>query len=397
MRTLFLLFTLVFSSFWGASPDRDALLMPSNATGGESCIQDTFEGAFPHVLDDGRQSIECITIENVTATFSNSSPVQVELRVSGQSWKEMDDWGYQIQINQWRDGNELFVSIYREVVPVSQTTPNLYEETVPLRDRLAAGTYTVHVNDYTFEIAVPDAPPPGSDAPPPYDGHHGPGGRLERHYAVVQNVDVNIRPSVPARVALHVTGYFDDGCAAPLQIDQRREGRWVFVEIYRLVDPGIRCRMVPTPLDEYIRLDGSFERGTYIIQVNDYVQEVSIPYPPPPPPPPDERSYAVIENVEVLLTETFAYPPGLMLHVTGYYSQGCQGALHIDQRRQGNWVYVEIYQLVNPMIMCPEMMARLDEYIRLDGGFEYGTYSIQVNDYQFWYTLGPVYDTPKPK
>ncbi len=57
---------------------------------------------------------------------------------------------------------------------------------------------------------------------------------------------------------------------------------------------------------------------------------------------------------------------------------------------------MEIYTLVNPAIMCPEMLIRLDEYIPLQGGFEYGTYIIQVNDYTFRYSLPPVYDEPLP-
>jgi inhibitor of cysteine peptidase len=224
-----------------------------------------------------------------------------------------------------------------------------------------------------------------------------------RSEAVVQFVDVIVRETYPARLTLHVTGYQPDGCALPLQIEQRREryGNRVFVDIYRLVDPAMTCPAVLFPLDEYIQLDGTFERGTYTIQVNDYVTQVSIPFPPPPPPPPPPdpyRSYAVVEYVEVLLGDKYMYPPGLTLHVTGYYSEGCQGQLQIEQYRQGYWVYVEIYQLVDPRVMCPEMLVRLDEYIPLDGVFEYGTYTIQVNDYTLQYTLPPVpiYDDLPP-
>jgi hypothetical protein len=211
-----------------------------------------------------------------------------------------------------------------------------------------------------------------------------------------------VRSTHPARVGLHITGYYQDGCAAPTQIDQRRAGNWVYVEVYRVIDPDVRCRAARSPLDETIRLDGTFERGTYIIQVNDYVQETAIPFPPPPPPPPPEpiRSYAVIENVDVLIGKTFAYPSRLTLHVTGYYSAGCQGQLQIDQWRSRNRISVEIYRLVDPRIMCPDIVTRLDEYIPLNGTFDYGTYTFSVNDYTFRYTIppGPVYDgDPVPR
>ncbi len=394
MPTLLLLFTLVFSSFLSASP-----VVLRADIGGEACIRDAFDAPFPHLLIGERTTVECITIDSVTAAFSNTSPVQVDLKVSGQSWQEMDDYGYEIRIDQWRDGHDLFVAIYREVVPVSTATPNPYEETIPLDGSFEAGTYTVHVNDEQVEIAIPDAPPPGSDAQPPYDGYPSPG-QGERRYAVIQTVDVIVRETYPARVALHITGYYEDGCVAPTEIDQRRSGNWVYVEVFRVIDPGVRCRASWNPVDETIRLDGTFEYGTYIIQVNDHVQETTIPYPPPPPPPPPPpepiRSYAVIENVEVLMHDSFAYPSRLTLHVTGYYSDGCQGQLQIDQWRAQNWVYVEIYRLVDPRIMCPEMLARLDEYIPLNSTFEYGTYMFSVNNYIIQYSIppGPIYDDP---
>ena len=389
MPTLFVLITLIVSSLFGALPQQPA----QTATSGDGCIRAPFDAPGPHLLSDEDPPIECITIDGVTATFSNTAPVRVDLKVSGQSWQRADA----IRIDQWRDGSEIFVVIYGRASSASRAAPNPYDETIPLDGAFEAGTYTVHVNDYQLEIAIPDAPPPGSDAQPPDDFP----AQGERHYVVIQNADVIVRDTYPARVALHITGYYPDACVAPTQIDQRRAGNWVYVEIYRVIDPRVRCREMRTPLDETIRLDGTFERGTYIIQVNDYVQETGIPYPPPPPPPPEPiRSYAVIENVDVLIGETFAYPSRLTLHVSGYYGAGCQGRLQIDQWRSGNWVYVEIYQLVDPRIMCPEMLARLDEYIPLNGSFDDGTYAFSVNDYTFRYAIPPrpVYDgDPAPR
>jgi hypothetical protein len=393
MPTSFLLFTLIVSSLLGGLSPQTV----QTATSGNGCIRAPFDAPGPHILSDEDPPIECITIDSVTAAFSNTAPVQVDLKVSGQSWQRRSA----VEIDQWRDGNEIFVSIYRDASPSRLAAPNPYEETLPLDGAFEAGSYMVHVNDYQFEIAIPDAPPPGSDAQPPFDNGYPPPNRGERSYAVIQNVDVIVRETYPARVGLRITGYYPDGCVAPTQIDQRRAGNWVYVEVYRLIDPGVRCRVTRTPLDETIRLDGTFERGTYIIQVNDHVQETAIPFPPPPPPPPPEpiRSYAVIENVDVLIGETFAYPSRLTLHVTGYYGAGCQGQLQIDQWRSGNRVNVEIYQLVDPRVMCPDIVTRLDEYIPLDGRFDYGTYTFSVNDYTFRYTIppGPVYDGPTPR
>jgi hypothetical protein len=50
------------------------------------------------------------------------------------------------------------------------------------------------------------------------------------------------------------------------------------------------------------------------------------------------------------------------------------------------------------MMMCPEMLVRLDEYIPIRGGFENGTYIFQVNDYTLTYTIPPImYDDIPPE
>ena len=53
----------------------------------------------------------------------------------------------------------------------------------------------------------------------------------------------------------------------------------------------------------------------------------------------------------------------------------------MDQWRAGDQITVDIYQMVNPMIMCPERRMRYDEVILLEGSFRSGQYVIHVNDY----------------
>ncbi|MBN1562751.1 MAG: hypothetical protein JXA10_02860 [Anaerolineae bacterium] len=98
------------------------------------------------------------------------------------------------------------------------------------------------------------------------------------------------------------------------------------------------------------------------------------------PPPPDWiRSYAVIESVDVIVLES--YPMQLHVHVRGHYSQGCAGELIVDQWQVRNHVYVDMYQLVNPAIMCPAVLRFFDKVIPLEGSFESGRYWIHVNDF----------------
>lgn len=113
--------------------------------------------------------------------------------------------------------------------------------------------------------------------------------------------------------------------------------------------------------------------------------EVGSPPPPvvatvPPPVSGEEtfRSLTVIENVEALLLESF--PVQINLQVSGYQPDGCDFPVQVEQRREGNQVFVEIYRDVPLAVMCPAMLLEYNETIHLEGGFESGTYTIYVND-----------------
>jgi inhibitor of cysteine peptidase len=90
------------------------------------------------------------------------------------------------------------------------------------------------------------------------------------------------------------------------------------------------------------------------------------------------RSFTVIESVDALLLESF--PVQINLQVNGYQPDGCDFPVQVEQRREGNEVFVDIYRDVPLAVMCPAMLVGYEETIHLDGGFESGTYTIHVND-----------------
>lgn len=89
------------------------------------------------------------------------------------------------------------------------------------------------------------------------------------------------------------------------------------------------------------------------------------------------RVLGVVEGVDVLLLESF--PVQIQLQVSGYHPDGCDAAVEVVQRREGSNVYVELYRVLPAAVMCPMVLRPLEETIRLDGGFEPGTYIIHVN------------------
>lgn len=111
------------------------------------------------------------------------------------------------------------------------------------------------------ETSVPTAPEPEIN-------HHSP--------TQITDVQAMILKSFPAQINLTISGYQPDGCDFPVQVEQRREGNTVTLDIYRTMPMGVMCPMIVLPYNESIHLDGSFESGTYTIRVNDFTLEVTV-------------------------------------------------------------------------------------------------------------------------
>ena len=89
------------------------------------------------------------------------------------------------------------------------------------------------------------------------------------------------------------------------------------------------------------------------------------------------ETLTVIEKVDALILESF--PAQISLHVTGYQPDGCTFPVQVEQTRDGNTVSVKIYRILPPDIMCTMQLVPYDENIKLDGSFESGDYTIDVN------------------
>jgi inhibitor of cysteine peptidase len=89
------------------------------------------------------------------------------------------------------------------------------------------------------------------------------------------------------------------------------------------------------------------------------------------------ESLTVIESVEVLVLES--YPYQLNLVVAGYQPDGCIFPVNVEQRREGSRVYLKIYRVMPIDVMCTMQLVPYNATIRLEGGFENGQYTIDVN------------------
>ncbi len=115
-----------------------------------------------------------------------------------------------------------------------------------------------------------EVPGQGGGAPPPASGN------TAEVPTVIEVVDARLMESFPVQISLQVRGYQPDGCTFPVIVEQRREGNTIFVRIYREIPIDIMCTMQLVIYNETIMLDGGFEPGTYTIDVNGVITEVTI-------------------------------------------------------------------------------------------------------------------------
>ena len=93
---------------------------------------------------------------------------------------------------------------------------------------------------------------------------------------VIEKVETQVSSSVPATVTLQISGYQPDGCKFPVQVTQTRVGNSVTVQIFRLKPKDMLCTMELNPYNATITLEGTFDSGTYTVDVNGTVVEVKI-------------------------------------------------------------------------------------------------------------------------
>lgn len=92
------------------------------------------------------------------------------------------------------------------------------------------------------------------------------------------------------------------------------------------------------------------------------------------------ESDKVLTNIfRVDLTRSESNPTRVSLDVEGEHPDGCEYPVIVSQYRQGSIVNVEVYREVPVDVFCPMILKPYRGTIALDGDFEPGEYTINVN------------------
>ncbi len=310
-----------------------------------------------------------LVIETVNVEIRLTDPPQVSLYVIGY---QQDLCEFPVMVAQERTGTHITVTIYRDVPPnvrcIGGERP--YEGTITLEGDFEAGiTYTVAVNNQAVRFD------PGSGVIPEDTTVN----NYYRAETVIESVTVEVLPTDPTRLALHVTGYHPDGCDFPAWIRQARDGNLITIDIYLEIPIVVDCSATYVPYEETIILTQPLSPGSYVVQVNDYLLGLEIQ---------TDSTIEVMEvvrfnvdvtDVQALIMESF--PMQLSLQVSGQRTTGCDVPVYVRQHISATTIEIEIFSVMSPAMACPRIILPYEETIRIDGAFTGGRFTVQVNDH----------------
>jgi hypothetical protein len=256
------------------------------------------------------------------------------------------------------------------LIPLALTIPA--EEILALDDNATLPSLLV-VNDQYYAIniaaieAMPDAGIPPITLTP-----------LIRTGLTIKNVSTQAHPG--GGVDVTIKGWLPEGCPDPVynRVFAMPDANQYMIDIFRAMPDPLMCPetyvavafdlTVTTPADADSAAVFFIEQTPY-----NYMPESSTPGT-------GDNTMRVphtIESVDALLLESF--PVQIMLQVKGYQPDGCEMPVKVEQSREGNAVTVEVFRDLPPDTACPMVIKQYDATIKLDGRFEPGTYTIDVN------------------
>ena len=93
---------------------------------------------------------------------------------------------------------------------------------------------------------------------------------------LIESVEILVMESFPMQIALNLTGYIPDGCTAPTQVVQSRDGEMVMVRVFRTLPPETMCAAMAAVYNDTIQLEGGFTSGHYTFDVNGVIVEIDL-------------------------------------------------------------------------------------------------------------------------
>ncbi len=305
-----------------------------------------------------------------------------------------------VNISKTLSGGALFVDVYQDI-SIAMICPAIvvpFEVRVPLLEAVAQDDTTekavlpqyLIIHDQYFGIT------PANDAPDtPYADL-----ALVPVVRVDTLADAVTYQDIEAMIHLVVSGNIPDGCPDPIITRWTREmtdayDTQIFLSVFRLLADPAACptAAVPVPYKVGIATNVPSQYST-LVNLGDQqfprlvtrAEGVILPELEPIPTGLNTMKVPhVIEAIEYRVLES--NPMQVHVEVSGYQSDGCNLPVQVMQQRIGNLIKIEIFRDMSPDMMCPQMIQGYTATIPLNGTFESGSYSVEVNDTSLTFDL----------
>ena len=168
------------------------------------------------------------------------------------------------------------------------------------------------------------------------------------------------------------------GCPLPELFSWRATGDAVLLGVYNAMEADTVCPDALIEIDEILSLPATSPPVATLLRVNGILIS--------------ELETRTVSDIDKVLTNIFqvdvtAAGERISLAVAGEHPDGCDLPVRVDQRRDGNQIYVEVYREVPADVFCPMILQPYQGSLQIEGSFAAGEYTIQVNSHSQTITI----------
>lgn len=168
------------------------------------------------------------------------------------------------------------------------------------------------------------------------------------------------------------------GCPLPELFSWRVTGDAVLLGVYNAMETATVCPDALIEIDDNLRLPATSQPVATLLRVNGILIS--------------ELETQTVSDIDKVLTNIFqvdvtAAGERISLAVAGEHPDGCDFPVLVDQSRDGNKIYVEVYREVPADVFCPMILQPYQGSVQIEGSFAAGEYTIQVNSHSQTVTI----------
>ncbi len=315
-----------------------------------------------NLLPDAVPSIEraWLKVDTVSFTLGGEASGEWNLEIVG---KYSDICGLELHKELARYPENIDIQLYHEGIPNSTcASEEAFNISLTLTAEMTDGQPRfLIINDQAWAI--------------PYDGITDGEGfeELLLLSAHIDEAELQMVDGATERQELRIRGSQAVGCDLAVIYSRRESEEGTLIGVFNAIAADAFCPDMLVEIDETIGLPATELPADALLRVNNaIINQLGMPNMSQ-----IDKVLTNIHSVDVRILEIA--PPRILLDVSGEHPDGCDYPVQVSQSREGNTVTVEVYRELPADVFCPMILKPYQDTISLDGRFEGGRYTINVN------------------